>query len=402
MLGYVNGALVYRTQAALGPTNSAALFIGAGEGVLAYVNYLSGGPATRLDWLGRDGVRRGSFGQPVTVHSLWLAPDESRAFVERPSYASGAPGANIWVVDGVRATISRLTSAAETEGHPVASPDGRSIAYFVGSPAVRSKLMIEDASGLTPAEEVVGTSTYKQVTDWSPDGEFLVFEELDSQSGTGWDLKTVGARGRREVRTILKSRFDERLGQLSPDGRLLAYESNETGRFEVYVVSFPDLAQKWPVSSGGGTQPRWRRDGGELFFIAPDGGLMSAGTSGAFSPTAARRLFDLSPVESDGWTYAVSRNGERFLAMQRTELARQTLLTVLLKMHEKGESPSTMPVRAPFLVAHPVTAPRSPATRRCSSCRLMICGDVVSTISATCRSGTIRDSPSGPFLPVDI
>jgi len=149
-------------------------------------------------------------------------------------------------------------------------------------------------------------------------------------------LNTVAAHGKHEVTPLLHTRFDERMGQVSPDGRFLAYVSNENGRDDVYVVSFPTVSEKWPISSGGGTAPRWRRDGKELFYLAPDGRLMSVAIKlqPAFQATSAKALFDMSPSQTDGWNYAVSKDGDRFLAMQRSVAGTQTSLMVVLNWAE--------------------------------------------------------------------
>jgi hypothetical protein len=162
----------------------------------------------------------------------------------------------------------------------------------------------------------VDTPTYKQVTDWSRDGKLLVFEEQNST--TNWDLGIVPMDGSAPPKTVVNTRFSERLGALSPDGRFLAYTSNETGQPEVYVVNFPDVSEKWPVSAGGGTKPRWSGDGAELFFLSGSNALMSVTTKpgAGFVPSVPRRLFDLEVIGSDGWDYAVSGDGQRFLTMR--------------------------------------------------------------------------------------
>jgi len=314
-------------------TNVTRLFLGTGGNILAYVNGV-GDATTRLVWHGRDGTLAGEFGQPISIHTFWLAADEMRAVVERQS-AMNAPGSgDLWILDDSRGGASRFTTDPLQEGHPVVSPDGRFIGYFSGRPILSSKLLVQNSNNLTPPEVVVGTESYKQFTDWSLDGETLVFEERNS--ATGWDLNTVAAHGKHEVTPLLHTRFDERMGQVSPDGRFLAYVSNENGRDDVYVVSFPTVSEKWPISSAGGTAPRWRRDGKELFFLAADGRLMSVATTlqPAFQAASAKALFDLSPAQTDGWSYAVSKSGDRFLSMHRVVGGAQTSLMVVLNWAE--------------------------------------------------------------------
>jgi eukaryotic-like serine/threonine-protein kinase len=313
--------------------NVTRLFLGTGGNILAYVNGV-GDATSRLVWRTREGKPAGEFGQPISIHSFWLAADEVRAVVERQSALSAPGSGDLWVLDDSRGMSSRFTTDPLQEGHPVFSPDGRSIGYFSGRPILTSKLVIQNANGLTPPEVLVGTDSYKQFTDWSLDGETLVFEERNQ--ATGWDLNVVAAHGKHEVTPLLHTRFDERMGQVSPDGRFLAYVSNESGRDDVFVVSFPSVSEKWPISSGGGTAPRWRRDGKELFYLAADGRLMSVATTlqPAFQARPAKALFDLSPSQTDGWNYSVSKNGDRFLSMERAVGGEQTSLTVVLNWAE--------------------------------------------------------------------
>ena len=126
----------------------------------------------------------------------------------------------------------------------------------------------------------------------------------------------VPVDGSAPPKILINTRFAERLGALSPDRRFLAYMSAESGQPEVYVVNFPHITDKWPVSAGGGTKPRWRRDGGELFFVSGSNALMSVTVKpgDGFVAGAPQRLFDIDLIGSDGWDYAVSDDGQRFLA----------------------------------------------------------------------------------------
>jgi hypothetical protein len=118
------------------------------------------------------------------------------------------------------------------------------------------------------------TPLAKAPQDWSRDGRLLLYSNQDPKTGT--DLWALPMTGERKPFPVLQTRFDEIEGQFSPDGRWLTYASNESGRYEIYVQTFPETGGKWQISVAGGLQPRWRRDGQELFYLAPDNRLMAA------------------------------------------------------------------------------------------------------------------------------
>jgi Tol biopolymer transport system component len=158
----------------------------------------------------------------------------------------------------------------------------------------------------------------KAVTDWSADGRFILYFSLDPQ--TSWDLWVLPLQGDRKPFIFLKTDFDERAARFSPDGRWVAYHSNESGRFEIYVRPFPGPGGQWQVSTAGGIYPNWAPNGRELYYVAPDGSLMAtpiAANGAAITPGRPQELFRARIVGggSDagfGLTYVVARDG-RFL-----------------------------------------------------------------------------------------
>jgi Tol biopolymer transport system component len=291
------------------PGNRAAFAAAGGTLVFDAVREF---PQAEVAVLSRQGTEIETFAVRGGFHTMSPSPDFRRVAVES---GGSEGGTDLWIIDD-RGSRTRLTDSSNTEGHPAWSPDGREIAFFDGVVGVRSRLVVGSAAGTREPRVVVDTPTYKQISDWSRDGKLLVFEEQNS--ATGYDIGIVPVDGSAPPKLLIKTRFAERLGALSPDGRFLAYMSNETGQPEVYVVDFPGMTEKSTVSTGGGTKPRWRRDGGELFYVSGSNALMSVAVKpgSGFVQGTPQRLFDLELIGSDGWDYAVTDDGQRFLDMR--------------------------------------------------------------------------------------
>jgi len=161
-------------------------------------------------------------------------------------------------------------------------------------------------------------------TDWSRDGRFLLYSDNGERTARDlWVLPEPGASGDRKPTPFLQTPFSESQGQFSPDGRWVAYSSDESGRYEVYVRPFPPGAGKWNISIGGGEFPRWRRDGKELFYLSPERKIMAvevkagSGAQPVFKAAVPQALFEARvPSVSPGFnqfTYAVAADGKRFL-----------------------------------------------------------------------------------------
>jgi Tol biopolymer transport system component len=244
---------------------------------------------------------------------------------------------DIWVVDLVGGRATRLTNDAAQDAFPIWSPRATHVVFSSrrkGSPS----LYLQRANGSPGSEELLweGGAPVAPL-DWSSDERSLVYMVANSE--TGRDLWAMDMTGNQHAtRPVVNTRSAETNGQLTPDGHWLAYETNESGRFEIRVVSFADPADHWTVSTNGGTQPRWRPDGKELYFVAPDGELMAVPITIRGQADRSRieigtpvALFRTQIVSSNAGLraqYAVARDG-RFLISQPEESA-TTPITLML------------------------------------------------------------------------
>lgn len=244
----------------------AAVFSVSETGVLVYSTGLSIGP-TRARWLDRAGQTLEAFDLP-TVRSARLSPDGRRLAYDRPAAGEQA---DLWVLDLERQTNVRLTSDPRDEKTPVWSPDGGHVAYVSNEQGIYDLYRIA-ATGSGPSERVFESGDQKVVADWSSDGRYLVFSAFTPD--TRDDVWLLDRESGPKAIRLLSTAASEQQPRLAPNGRWLAYTSNQTGASEVYVQRLPSGAAV-PVSVGGGLEPFWRHDGGELFFVSPDNWLMT-------------------------------------------------------------------------------------------------------------------------------
>jgi Tol biopolymer transport system component len=283
-----------------------AVFSASESGVLVYQE--AGGMADQHEfvWLDRTGKKLEAAGPKG---NLWL-PRFSHDF-RRLAYAVGDPG-DIWIEDLSRHVSTRLTFDPADESYPVWSSDDTQL-FFFSLQSGAGDIYRKPAFGTGSPELVYSSGILKNPTSVSPEGRFLLFDALDPK--TKWDIDVLSLADR-EVTPFLHGEADELEGDFSPDGRWVAYSSNESGRFEVYVQPFPGPGGKWQVSSDGGLAPHWRRDGKELFYLTSDHKLMAVAvrTGTTFELETPKSLFQVR-IRNDpsGRHYDVSADGQRFL-----------------------------------------------------------------------------------------
>jgi serine/threonine protein kinase len=311
-----------------GSPSGLAAFSASSNGVLIYA---SGSSANRqLAWFGRDGRRLGPVGAPGEYASPALAPDEKRIAVARTDSQTRTP--DIWLFDLVRGTETRLTFDPGSDRAPLWSADGTEILF--GSDRTGIWELYRKVLNSPNAEEQVTASVDDEFpSQWSAGGRLIVYHV--PKANTNWDLCVLPLAQPSNSKPFLKTPFNEVQGALSPDGQWMAYSSDETGRFEVYVQSFPVAGNKRQVSVHGGWEPKWRSDGRELFYISAEHKLMSAKVQpgSTFEAGVPAELFKLNiPDFTPSYpnNYVVTADGQRFLVNSLVESAVSSPISVEL------------------------------------------------------------------------
>jgi Tol biopolymer transport system component len=336
-------------KALMTDNGSAAVSI-SDDGVLTYLGGSSRETDSRLTWFDRSGKALATEGPVGPPSPAALSPDEKTAAVLRRQVGLGV--GDVWLRDLSRGVETRLTvdNATDYRGNMVWSPDSARIAF--SSPVSGSAdLYMKDVRASGASEPIFRNANRKFATDWSREG-FLFYTEIDPKTRADlWYLPLKGSTGENaKPVAFLQTEFDESFGQISPDGRWIAYISNESGRYDVYVRSFPAGAGKWQVSltgtaSGTTQQPRWSPDGKELFYVTGSGGtlmLMAAPVRFGRGPSGAATVFETGAPEplfnvrinsfapaAGTFFYSVSKDGQRFL-INHVEAASEPVLNVVV------------------------------------------------------------------------
>jgi len=297
------------------------------NGVLAYRS--GSGQINVPLWFDRAGKQIGALGDPGLYFTLWLSPDEKRAAIDRVDAHMGTQ--DIWLFDLLRGVPSRFTTDPGNDWFPLWSPDGNNIVFTSNREGV-SNLYLKSASGVGTEEVLLKSDENKIPDDWSADGKFIVYESRNQQ--TKLDLGILPMSGDRKPVPFLQTVFNEQQARFSPDGKWIAYTSDESGAPEVYVQTFPASGGKWRVSTNGGAEPQWRRDGKELFYIASDRKLMAVDVKlgASFEADAPKTLFETRVLVLTSFRnhYAVTADGQRFLVVTTLEETNITPISVIV------------------------------------------------------------------------
>ncbi len=289
------------------PVGSEGVFSVSENGVLAYQTADESG--SQLRWFDRNGKPGGVLGEPDRWIGLQLSTDGKK--VAGGVWRNG--NQDIWIYDVTRGLPTRFTFDPAQEAGAVWSPDDSRI-VFSSARRGHFDLYQKAANGVGDENLLLQSNADKTASSWSPDGRFVLYDTYDPK--TRFDVWVLPMFGDRNPFPLLQGEFNERYAQFSPDGRWMAYTSDESGKPEIYVVPFPGPGGKRQISRQGGFQPRWRRDGKEIFYLY-NAQLLAAevnGNGSTFEVGTVRSLFQgRSLITGGGYSYDVSPDGQRFL-----------------------------------------------------------------------------------------
>jgi serine/threonine protein kinase/Tol biopolymer transport system component len=307
-----------------------AMFSFSNDGSLVYQP--AADPELDLLWVDRTGLESPLSEVRRAFDAPRLSPDGQllATMVDVPPH-------NIWVLDIARGAFTRVTFGTGDNHGPIWTPDGRRLT-FTASPLGHRYLAWKSADGSGAVERVATSDHPLNTGSWSPDGRMLAFEEVHPD--TGHDIWVFESDGERHQTPLLSANFDERHPVFSPDGRWLAYTSDESGRDEVYVRSFPASGAKRQVSVEGGVEPVWNPMGGELFFRSGNRIMgVTIRTEPVLTLSRPRMLFDgpykWSSSAFGARNYDVAPDGQRFVVL--TAPAAPARLHIILNWFEELE-----------------------------------------------------------------
>jgi eukaryotic-like serine/threonine-protein kinase len=311
------------------------LFTASQTGLLVYQTGEAAG-IREFVWYDAAGKQLGTIGEPRSKGEgdFILSPDGNRlAYVIA---SSDAKNTDVWVADLKRNIRTRVTLGTSLSAAPVWSPDGDRIVYSYSSPQTGIRdLYVKNSSGAGKEETILGSAVNKFPLDWSRDGRYILFDAVDPKAKSIYvfDIWVLPLFGDRKPFPYMQTRFDETDGAFSPDAHWVAYESNESGTYEIYLSSFPAAGNKWQVTQGGGSQPRWKGDSSGIYYRTPDERLMEVSVKADGSTLEIGKPHELFQTEMADATpgdraYSVAPDGKRFLVVKPVHEASPPLTLV--------------------------------------------------------------------------
>jgi Tol biopolymer transport system component len=317
------------------PSTFLGAFTVANNGTLVY-GVATGAPMSQLTWYDRAGKQLGTLGDAAVLANPSLSPDNNWVAVDLIDLKSKS--IDIWLENVAHGTMSRFTFDPAEETNATWSPDGNTIAYRSGG---SNQLLTKLVRGLAPPQNVIHRHVENAAdfvpTDWTPDGKQIITTTQPIAGGLIVDLVDLDGK----VTNFLPGPAERSNGQISPNGKWVIYSSNESGDWEIYATPFPGAGGKIQISRGGGTEPRWNRNGKEIFYLGPknlltavsvndEGGTLTTGT-----PQPLFQLDGRAPISStDLFTYDVANDGKRFLVNRYLKPASVPPLNIVLNATE--------------------------------------------------------------------
>jgi serine/threonine protein kinase/Tol biopolymer transport system component len=328
-LDFTGEAFPIAESVTLLPTGTVVgVFSASQNGVLAYQAGGADQGSYRLVWRDREGAELAVVGEPGGIDEVHLIPGGELAAVALEDSTAGS--GDVWLVDLRRNLFSRFTFEPGYEYGVSPTPDGKALFFSLQKDGVYA-LLRKEIGGSGEGQVLYESTTEMYPSSVSPDGKILCLFKGGETSG--YDLWVLPLSGDGEVSPFLATDFNETLGMFSPDGRWLAYVSDESGSPQIYVTAFPERGRKWQISTGGGQAPRWSPNGTEIIYSAPDGMLTAVRVElrdGGLLIGETTALFNasLQPAGSHYWD--VAPDGDRFLEMETVTTLETPNLSVVV------------------------------------------------------------------------
>jgi len=305
------------------PANGQGQFSASKNGILVYTSGAAAGENVQLTWFDRTGKAGSTVGPSGRIDWATVSPDGSMVAADRQD-ASGLW--DIWLHDLARGTATRFTFGPVSSLYPAWSPDGSELT-FSSQRSGYNQPYKKPVNGVSQEEALNKDSRSHRVEDWSRDGRYLIEDVFDPKTSS--DILVVPTFGDRKPFPYANTEFHEVNAKLSPNGEFLAYQSDESKRFEVYVQTFPEHGGKWQISTGGGTLPVWSRDGRELYFISADRKMMAVEVKNDGKKLQAgvpRPLFEVREADQ----FDVGKDGRFLIHVPQDQAGGSVPLTVVV------------------------------------------------------------------------